>query len=382
MGLYNIKYNESQDPLSHRFQEAPRKGETVNVNKNKEEEKLVKIVSRHMSIDVNMNHDLGDTQESMESIESTALKGPMKRGRLKRLQEGVQKELGLFQGQGEPNDDLNLYTLFNVTTSIGSSNQRSPIITNAASIHPSMSFTQDFQVNNHKEGHATYEEAGGKARETWGGLESMRIDIQSVIAKVEVLSKGKGKTYSVSMHESEGSHNDDPSSPSSGSHRSHMSVRSEGHVRPRRERRHKEEHRRELRRAPWEVLKYKIPPFLGYRDVDQVLECFDYYEITKVGLITYEFGGYSLVWWNQYIREVSDGRRRHIDTWQDLRRKLRDRFVPTSYARDMCNCKECIKGPKACFMRANMQESHETTMARLLHGLKREVQDVVECKML
>ncbi|RDX71128.1 hypothetical protein CR513_49565, partial [Mucuna pruriens] len=47
-----------------------------------------------------------------------------------------------------------------------------------------------------------------------GGLESMRIDTQSVNAKVEALSRGKGKSHGVSMLEIKGNHSESPNSPS------------------------------------------------------------------------------------------------------------------------------------------------------------------------
>ncbi|RDX72373.1 hypothetical protein CR513_48158, partial [Mucuna pruriens] len=70
--------------------------------------------------------------------------------------------------------------------------------------------------------------------------------------------------------------------------------------------------------------------------VDQVLECFNYDDYvkdfpTKVRMVTCEFSGYALVWWNQYIRDVRDGRRRYIDVWLDLKREMRTRFVLASY---------------------------------------------------
>ncbi|RDX96603.1 hypothetical protein CR513_20700, partial [Mucuna pruriens] len=102
---------------------------------------------------------------------------------------------------------------------------------------------------------------------------------------------------------------------------------------------------------------------------------FVYDEITKVRLVTYEFRGYALVWWNQYIRE--------INTWQDIRTELRTRFVFASYARDLYNkfqrmyqgsksVEEYFKEIEVALVRANVLESHEATMARFLHGLNRE----------
>ncbi|RDX76591.1 hypothetical protein CR513_43400, partial [Mucuna pruriens] len=59
-----------------------------------------------------MNKNLRDTQEGIKDKESVALQGPMTKGRLRRLQEEVQKELGLLQGQGGSNESPTQYTLF------------------------------------------------------------------------------------------------------------------------------------------------------------------------------------------------------------------------------------------------------------------------------
>ncbi|RDX62654.1 Tf2-9, partial [Mucuna pruriens] len=70
-------------------------------------------------------------------------------------------------------------------------------------------------------------------------------------------------------------------------------------------------------------------------------------------------------WRNQFVREVTDGRRAPIHTWQDLRGKLRVGSVPTSYARDMHNklqrlyqrsksVEEYFKEMEVALMRANV----------------------------
>ncbi|RDX86143.1 hypothetical protein CR513_32564, partial [Mucuna pruriens] len=69
---------------------------------------------------------------------------------------------------------------------------------------------------------------------------------------------------------------------------------------PRRTRRYEED----LRRAPLDAFKCKIPPFIGDGDaksylewemkLDQVLECFNYDDYVKVRKVTYEFSGYAL----------------------------------------------------------------------------------------
>ncbi|RDX81060.1 hypothetical protein CR513_38309, partial [Mucuna pruriens] len=52
--------------------------------------------------DIDWAQDIRNTQEGMSTIESTTVQGPLTKGRLRRLQEGVQKELSLLKGQGGP----------------------------------------------------------------------------------------------------------------------------------------------------------------------------------------------------------------------------------------------------------------------------------------
>ncbi|RDY12095.1 hypothetical protein CR513_03154, partial [Mucuna pruriens] len=59
-----------------------------------------------------MDKDLEDAQESTKDNEITAIQGPMTRGKMRRLQEKVQKELSLLQGQARPIKGPTMYTLF------------------------------------------------------------------------------------------------------------------------------------------------------------------------------------------------------------------------------------------------------------------------------
>ncbi|RDX90628.1 hypothetical protein CR513_27491, partial [Mucuna pruriens] len=94
-------------------------------------------------------------------------------------------------------------------------------------------------------------------------------------------------------------------------------------------------------------------------------------------------------WWNQFCREIREGRRRHVDTWVDLKRELRSKFVPTSYARDLYSklqrmyqgsksVEEYHKGMEVVLMRANVIESNEGTMTCFLHKLNRDIQDIAK----
>ncbi|RDY04628.1 hypothetical protein CR513_11654, partial [Mucuna pruriens] len=58
--------------------------------------------------------------------------------------------------------------------------------------------------------------------------------------------------------------------------------------------------------------------------VDQVLEYFNNDDYVKVMMVTYEFSGYAL-------------KKTYTDTWFDLRKEMRTRFVPASYTWGLYN---------------------------------------------
>jgi len=82
-------------------------------------------------------------------------------------------------------------------------------------------------------------------------------------------------------------------------------------------------------------------------------------------------------------------RRHRVDTWVVMKRIMRERFVPPHYVREMHNklqrlyqgsvsVDDYYKEMEISLIRANIEESNETTMARFLNGLNRVIQDVVE----
>ena len=96
-----------------------------------------------------------------------------------------------------------------------------------------------------------------------------------------------------------------------------------------------------------EEVKVKIPTFKGTYDlevylewemkVEQVFSCYNYNEEKKIKLASLEFEGYALVWWNQVRNDVERMRKPLINTWQDMKSFLRERFVPSYYGRDLHN---------------------------------------------
>jgi len=54
-----------------------------------------------------------------------------------------------------------------------------------------------------------------------------------------------------------------------------------------------------------------------------------------VKLAAAEFSDYALVWWNKNQKEMIREDRWEIGTWTEMRRVMRNRYVPTSYNRTM-----------------------------------------------
>ena len=61
----------------------------------------------------------------------------------------------------------------------------------------------------------------------------------------------------------------------------------------------------------------------------------DYLDEQKVKLAAATFSNYALVWWKKNHREMKREEGQEIDTWTEMRRVMRKRYVPTSYSRTM-----------------------------------------------
>ena len=65
--------------------------------------------------------------------------------------------------------------------------------------------------------------------------------------------------------------------------------------------------------------------------------CYSYNEEKKIKLASLEFEGFALVWGNQVRSDVERMKRPLINTWQDMKRVLREIFVSSYYGRDLHN---------------------------------------------
>ncbi|XP_061337074.1 uncharacterized protein LOC133284106, partial [Gastrolobium bilobum] len=109
----------------------------------------------------------------------------------------------------------------------------------------------------------------------------------------------------------------------------------------------------------------------------------------KMKVAAMEFSDYALIWWYQLQKERVRYEEPLVDSWVEMKRLMRRRFVPSHYHRDLHNklqrltqgnksVDEYYKEMEVSLIRANVSEEREATMARFLHGLNSDIRDVVE----
>ena len=94
-------------------------------------------------------------------------------------------------------------------------------------------------------------------------------------------------------------------------------------------------------------IKIKIPSFQGKNDpeaylewkrkVELVFDCHNYSEKKKVKLAVIEFANFSIVWWDQLVLNKRRNREPSVETWEEMKRVMRKRFVPTYYYQELYN---------------------------------------------
>ena len=88
-------------------------------------------------------------------------------------------------------------------------------------------------------------------------------------------------------------------------------------------------------------IKMKIPMFQGRSDpeaylewekkVERVFECHNYSEAKKVKLAVVEFSDYAAIWWDQLVSSRRRCEEPKIDSWVEVKRIMRKRFLPSYY---------------------------------------------------
>ncbi|KAK1572649.1 hypothetical protein QYE76_018789 [Lolium multiflorum] len=146
-------------------------------------------------------------------------------------------------------------------------------------------------------------------------------------------------------------------------------------------------------------LKFTMPKFKGEEDpeaylswalkVDKIFRIHNYSGAKKVAMASLEFEDYANTWWEQVLTLREEKGEPPIDTWEDMKKEMQARFVPTHYMPDLFNkiqklkqgtktIEEFFKEMELTMMRANIQESENQTIARFFNGLNYPIKRIVE----
>ncbi|RDY01013.1 hypothetical protein CR513_15716, partial [Mucuna pruriens] len=163
------------------------------------------------------------------------------------------------------------------------------------------------------------------------GLDLVKRDTKNDNAKVEALSRMKEEYRQPSLHESEGSHEE--------GHYSEKSVFSRTHKGDRNESQERFERIERVDRC--EIHRRREEPMREDLDSGN--------ERMKVRLVTLKFNDYVFVWWNQVLEDIKTVRRNPCDSWAELNRIMRERFVSSYYIGDLYNkLQRLYQGSKEC----------------------------------
>ncbi|XP_066373518.1 uncharacterized protein [Miscanthus floridulus] len=69
--------------------------------------------------------------------------------------------------------------------------------------------------------------------------------------------------------------------------------------------------------------------------VDKIFRLHNYSEDNKLAMASLEFDGYSLIWWEQLLRDREEDGENPITTWDEMKQEMRIHFVPKHYRRDL-----------------------------------------------
>ncbi|XP_066396019.1 uncharacterized protein [Miscanthus floridulus] len=123
--------------------------------------------------------------------------------------------------------------------------------------------------------------------------------------------------------------------------------------------------------------------------VDKIFRQHNYAEEKKLAMASLEFEGYALIWWEQLLHDHEEDGENPIATWEEMKRKMRTRFVPKHYRRDLFDklqnlkqgsfsIEEYYKDMENAMIRANVYEDEEQTIACFMVGLHRNIQRIAE----
>ena len=113
--------------------------------------------------------------------------------------------------------------------------------------------------------------------------------------------------------------------------------------------------------------------------IEYIFEYYRYTEAKKIALAAAQLTDNALTWWDRDVAEV--GRVYRIETWNEMRAKLRARYIPSYYQWDLLNrfrklyqgtrsVEEYFEEFEALKNKLRTREAEEFMMAQFLEGLQ------------
>ncbi|XP_048627321.1 uncharacterized protein LOC125596017 [Brassica napus] len=158
--------------------------------------------------------------------------------------------------------------------------------------------------------------------------------------------------------------------------------------------------RRREDEVPWQGgkdLKLNPPTFAGKvnpdayveweRRMEYIFEYYNYSEARKIALAAAQLTENALSWWDREVSET--GRVYRVETWEEMRSKLRTRYVPAYYQRDLQKrfrklslgtrtVEEYYEEFESLRNKLKTRETQETMMAQFMDGLQDRIAQKVE----
>ena len=123
--------------------------------------------------------------------------------------------------------------------------------------------------------------------------------------------------------------------------------------------------------------------------VDKIFDIHEYSEKKKVKLVVVEFYGYASTWWRKICRTRMKEFKKPVSSWSTLKKLMKKKYIPPHHKRELLHKLQSLtQGSKSvdeyfnemdqALMRSNIDEDSETTMARFMNGLNKNISHLVE----
>jgi hypothetical protein len=144
--------------------------------------------------------------------------------------------------------------------------------------------------------------------------------------------------------------------------------------------------------------KFTMPTFDGTDEVeaylawelkvDKLFRMNRYSDQRKLDLAVAALDGYAAAWWERCVQQRMEYHEPRVNTWDELKRQMRARFVPHNYKRSLYEklvglkqlsktVDEYYKEMETIIIHADVRETQEQTMARFNAGLNYSIRRIV-----